>query len=305
MFANFLNQIYKVDDIFFLIVGISVVILAFITIAMIFFLIKFNRKKNPVAKDIEGNLLLEIIWIVVPTILVIIMFYYGWAGFRAMRNPPEDAMPVKVTARMWSWSFTYENGLKSNELNVPLNKPVKLIITSEDVLHSLFIPVFRVKEDAVPGMETYLWFLPDSLGKYDLFCTEYCGTGHHAMISKVNVMSPEEFYQWYEKKGEAEDIKAKDALILMEENGCLGCHTTDGAVEVGPSFKGLFGHVTVVITNGKERVVTVDEEYLKKSMLEPDADVVKGFDAIMPSQKDVLTDDEIQTIIDYIKDLND
>lgn len=301
MLSNFLNQTYKVDDIFLFIVGISVFILAIVTIAMVIFLIKFRRNKHPVAENIEGSLPLEILWVAVPTVLVITMFYYGWAGFRVMRAPPEDAMPVKVTGRMWQWHFTYENGMTSNELNVPLNRPVKLIITSEDVLHSLFIPAFRVKEDAVPGMETYLWFLPDSPGTYDLFCTEYCGAGHHSMISRVNVMPQTKFSQWYESK--AGTVKVTDALTLMEEHGCLACHTTDGTVSVGPSFKGIFGHVTVVITNGRERQITVDEEYLKRSMLEPEADVVKGFDAIMPSQKVVLSDDEINILIDYIKDL--
>ncbi len=302
MITWFNNQSGKVDSIFLFIVGISVFMLALVTFLMILFLIKFNRKKNPVAKDIEGNLPLEIIWIVIPTLLVLAMFYYGWAGFKIMRNPPKDAMPVKVTARMWSWSFTYENGQKSDELKVPLNKPVKLIITSEDVVHSLFIPAFRVKEDAVPGMETYLWFLPDKIGAYDLFCTEYCGVGHHSMISKVIVMSQEDFSKWYEKREEALP-GVKDALTLMKKNSCLDCHTVDGTVEVGPSFKGIFGKKVVVLTKGRERKLIVDEEYLRRSMLEPGADVVKGFSDVMPSQKDVLTGEEIDTIINYIKNL--
>jgi len=302
MVTGLLNQTGRVDNVFFFIVAVSVVILSIVTFTMIFFLIKFNRKRNPVAKDIESNLPLEIIWITVPTILVMAMFYYGWSGFRIMRNPPEDAMPVKVSARQWAWSFTYENGQKSNELRVPLDKPVKLIITSEDVLHSLFIPAFRVKEDAVPGMETYLWFLPDRTGEYDLFCTEYCGVGHHAMVSKVIVMSQEEFAGWYGKK-ETFAAGGRDALKIMEKKGCLVCHTTDGAKAVGPSFRGIFGKKETVITGGKERTVLVDEAYLRKSISAPNEDVVKGFPPVMPSQEGLLSDEEIENIINYIKGL--
>ncbi|RJQ20591.1 MAG: cytochrome c oxidase subunit II [Nitrospiraceae bacterium] len=200
MNTEFLNPSVNVRGVFLFIAGVSVVMLVLVTSIMVFFLIKYDRKRNPTASDIEGNLPLEISWVVIPTVLVVAMFYYGWTGFSVMREPPADAMNVKVSARMWSWSFTYENGKKSGELTVPLNRPVKLIITSEDVIHSLFIPAFRVKEDAVPGMETYLWFLPDRTGSYDLFCSEYCGAGHHAMVSKVIVMSREDFSRWYEKK---------------------------------------------------------------------------------------------------------
>jgi len=303
MFTTFLDRSANVDNVMYFIAGVSVFMLVLVTFLMIFFVVKYSSKRNPTAENIEGNLPLEIIWTVIPTILVLAMFYYGWIGFKIMRNPPKDAMPVKVTARMWSWSFTYENGQNSGELNVPLNRPVKLIIVSEDVIHSLFIPAFRIKEDAVPGMETYLWFNPDKTGTYDLFCSEYCGVGHHSMISKVNVMSQDDFSKWYEKKDEAAVPQVQDALVIMKKNGCLNCHTMDGTVEIGPSFKGIFGKKIEVITNWKEHEVVVDNEYLKRSMLEPEADVVKGFDSIMPSQKGVLTDEEIEAIINYIKDL--
>jgi len=302
MITSFLNMPAKVDNIFIFIVAISVFMLILITALMIFFIVRYMRKKSPSAKDIEGNILLEITWTVIPTILVIGMFYYGWIGFKIMRNPPKDAMLVKVIARQWSWSFTYENGKKSGELNVPLNRPVKLIINSEDVLHSLSIPAFRIKEDAVPGMETYLWFLPDRTGSFDLFCTEYCGAGHHAMISKVNVMTPDDFSVWYGKT-EAAAGKVQDALKIMENNGCLGCHTVDGTKKIGPSFKGIFGREVEVVTNGREREIVVDEAYLKRSMLEPGADVVQGFPNIMPSQKGILSDEEMNAVIEYLKKL--
>ena len=161
------------DNVFLLLLVISVVLLISITFTMIYFVVKYNRKKNPTPENIESHLLLEITWIVIPTLLVLGMFYYGWSGFKFMRTAPEGAMTVKATGRMWSWQFEYDNGIKSGELKVPIGKPVKLLITSQDVLHSLFIPAYRIKEDAVPGMETHLWFLPDKEGEYDLFCSEY------------------------------------------------------------------------------------------------------------------------------------
>jgi cytochrome c oxidase subunit 2 len=215
-------------------------------------------------------------------------------------------MLVKVTASMWSWSFQYENGRQSATLNLPLNRPVKLSITSVDVLHSLSIPAFRVKEDAVPGRETYLWFLPDAAGTYDLFCTEYCGTGHSAMTTTVEVMPVKEFKLWYAGKTEAEGKAKKlpDGATLVREKGCVACHSLDGTAKVGPTLQGVFGRKEIVVTAGKEHEIVVNEDYLKRSLLEPRADIVKGFPPIMPSQKGLLKDDEIDAIIEYLKNLN-
>ena len=300
---TFSNSTVAADNVFLFILVISVVLLVSITLIMIFFVVKYNRKKNPVPKNIESNLLLEITWTVIPTILVLAMFYYGWSGFRFMRTVPDNAMTVKATGRMWSWQFAYENGLQSGELRVPLGRPVKLIITSQDVIHSLFIPAFRIKQDAVPDLETYLWFLPDKTGEYDLFCSEYCGVKHSSMVSKVIVMDTENFQAWY-KAGEREmETAGPQGAKLLEEKGCLACHTTDGTIEAGPSFKGRFGTKVTVLTGGKEREILVDETYIKNSILHPDADIAKGFDNIMPSQEGTVNEEEINEIITYIKGL--
>jgi len=185
------------DGTFIFLTVTSLILLALITFFMLYFVVKYNRKKHPLAQQLEGNLLLEIIWTVAPTVLVLIMFYYGWINFSYMRNAPEEALPVKVTGMQWSWQFEYKNGKQSNVLNVPLGKPVKLTLTSADVIHSLFIPAFRIKEDAVPGMKTHLWFNAGEIGSYDIYCTEYCGAGHSHMRSKVVVMSAADFDQWY------------------------------------------------------------------------------------------------------------
>jgi cytochrome c oxidase subunit 2 len=207
---------------------------------------------------------------------------------------------------MWSWQFKYDNGKQSGELRVPVGRPVKLMITSEDVLHSLFIPAFRIKEDAIPGRETYLWFLPEEEGEYDLFCSEYCGVKHSSMMSKVMVTGKDDFTEWY-NSGKGADVTGSlpmlQGVALLEDKGCIDCHSIDGSVEVGPSFKGLFGKKAVVISRGKEREVIADETYVKNSILYPDADIVKGFDDIMPSQEGNVSDEELKEIITYIKGL--
>jgi cytochrome c oxidase subunit 2 len=293
--------------VFLLIAGISVLLLAGITGTMVWFAVRYRRSRHPRAENIEGNLALEIVWTVIPTLLVLAIFWVGWKGFVYMRTVPADAMLVKVTGRMWSWSFTYENGQNDTVLRMPVGRPVKLAITSADVLHSLFIPAFRVKEDAVPGRETYLWFKPDRTGSFDLFCSEYCGMGHSAMITKVEVVPEAEFQAWYAgtQKPAAAGMKAAGpgGAKLFQDKGCFACHSVDGTPKIGPTLKGAFGHRLTVITAGKEREVVADEAYLRKSLLDPQADIVKGFPPIMPPQKGALTDAEIDALIDYLKTL--
>lgn len=306
MVHGWVNLSSSVDSVFLFIVGISLVLLVGITGTMIWFAVRYRRSKHPRAENIEGNLALEIAWTVLPTLLVLAIFWVGWKGFVFMRTVPEDAMLVKVTARMWSWHFTYENGASGDVLKLPVNRPVKLSITSADVLHSLSIPAFRVKEDAVPGRENYLWFQPDVTGTYDLFCTEYCGTGHSAMVTTVVVMPEQDFDSWYRAaQSQAGDGSVPDGAKLFAEKGCIACHSIDGSPKVGPSLKGVFGHRMTVVTGGKERQITADEAYLRKSLTDPAADVVKGFPPIMPSQKGILSDAEINALIEYLKTLYD
>jgi cytochrome c oxidase subunit II len=305
MINGWQNLSGSVDNVFYFITGICVALLLGVTGVMLYFVYRYSRKRNPDPDDITGNVPLEVIWTVIPTLLVLAMFWVGWKGFEYMRTVPPDAMLVKVTARMWSWSFQYENGKQSATLNLPVGKPVKLSITSVDMLHSLSIPAFRVKEDAVPGRETYLWFLPDEAGTYDLFCTEYCGAGHSAMITKVIVMPVKDFESWYTRKTDAERSAKKlpDGAKLVQEKGCVACHSLDGSAKVGPTLKGVYGRKVTVVTAGKEREITVDDEYIKRSLLVPQADIVKGFPPIMPSQKGLLKENEIDAIIQYLKNL--
>jgi cytochrome c oxidase subunit II len=298
------NLSASVDSVFLFIMGISLVLLVGVTGTMVYFAVRYRRSRHPQAENIEGNLALEIVWTVIPTLLVLAIFWVGWKGFVYMRTVPKDAMLVKVTARMWSWGFAYENGRTSDVLKVPVGRPVKLAITSVDVVHSLSIPAFRVKEDAVPGRENYLWFKPELAGTYDLFCTEYCGMGHSAMVTKVDVMAQQEFDSWY-RAAQGKAAAGPDGAKLFAEKGCAACHSIDGSPKVGPTLKGVFGHKVTVLTGGKEREIAADETYLRRSLVDPNADIVKGFPPIMPPQKDVLTDAEIDAVIEYLKTLHE
>ena len=291
-----------VNQVFFTILVITVFLLGLITFLMVYFVIRYHQKRNPQPTDVKENIWLEIIWMVVPTLLVLTMFYYGLTGFNFLKKAPEDAMKVRVIARQWSWLFEYENGLKSLDLKVPVGKPIKLMLTSQDVIHSFYAPAFRIKQDVVPGMVNSLWFQPTAVGTFDVFCSQYCGLQHAKMLTKIVVLSEEEFKKWYQT-GKEMEAKVPPGAQLFQEKGCKACHSIDGAPGLGPTVKGLFGKTVAVLTDGKERTIAADEIYLRKSLLEPNADIVKGFPPIMPSQKGLLTDQEFDALISYLKEL--
>lgn len=306
--VNASNFVTGVDEAFVFITGVSFIFLIGLTFAMLYFIYKYNNKKNPVATQIKGSTKLEIIWTVIPTILVLVMFYYGWAGWKPMQKPPKDSFNIKVIARMWNFTFEYENGKKTDTLFVPQNKAVRLNLNSLDVLHSLYIPAFRVKEDVVPGREKFLWFIPQQEGLYDLFCTEYCGLNHSYMLNQVKVMPDKDFNAWYidtTKRVEvALDSPTANGKRIMKNIGCFACHSVDGSKLVGPTFKGIYGHKVTVVSAGNEREVTVDDEYIKKSIYDPNADVVKGFNkGLMLSYTGQLSEDDVKQITEYLKTL--
>lgn len=293
-----------VDRVFLYILIITVFLLCLITFLMVYFVIRYQKRRNPQPVDVHENIWLEIIWTIVPTLLVLTMFFYGLTGFNFLKRAPEGAMKVKVIARQWSWLFEYENGMRSAELRVPIGKPVNLSLTSEDVIHGFYVPAFRIKQDVVPGMVNHLWFQPTQVGSFDVLCTQYCGLQHAKMATQIVVLPENEFNQWYQKGKEEKEAKAPARGIqLFQEKGCRACHTIDGTSLVGPTVKGLFGKTVTVITDGKERQVVAGETYLRKSLLEPKADLVKGFPPIMPSQKGLITDEELEGIITYMKEL--
>jgi len=307
------NFVHGVDLAFKVILGISIFFLVAITITMIYFIIRYNRKRNPKATQIEGNLKLEIIWTVIPTILVMVMFYYGWAGWKPMTKPPRNSLEIKAIARMWSFRFEYPDGRITDSLYVPQDQAVKLQLEALDVIHSLYIPAFRVKEDMVPGKNKFMWFIPQKPGNYNLFCAEYCGLNHSYMTTAVIVLTREKYEQWYAEAPKITDtdeygnlIPGAKGLDIIKKNACNACHSIDGSKLIGPSYLGFYGKKKVVITNGKEREIMVDDAYIKKSIYEPNADVVKGFaQGLMLSYKEQISEEELQEIIRYIKSINE
>jgi len=291
-----------VDNVFLYILIICVFFLGLITFLMVYFVIRYRREKHPKPADIEGSTWLEITWTVVPTLIVLTMFYYGLTGFEFLKKVPEGAMIIKVMSRQWSWLFQYENGIQDTELRVPVGKPVKLLLTSQDVIHGFYAPAFRIKQDAVPGMTNYLWFQPTEIGTYDVMCSQYCGLEHAHMLSKIVVLPQEEFIKWYQGKGQEVASKGPpNGSQLYQVKGCVACHSTDGSPRVGPTFKGLLGKKEEVISAGKKEALVVNEAFIRKFISEPNVVHIEGFPPIMP--KISLTDEELTALVDYIKSL--
>jgi len=292
-----------VDAAFFFIIGTSLFFLIALTIIIIVFVIRYNRKRHPKPVQIKDNYTLEIAWTVIPLIIVMVMFYFGYVGFMPMRNAPKDAIVIKTEGRMWEWEFTYPNGKKSKDLHIPIDKPVKLLMNSMDVIHSLYIPAFRVKEDLVPGKETMIWFIAQKEGDYNIYCAEYCGLRHSYMISKAVVTEENRYNEWVADFVPSEE-KVYPGLDILKKNACIGCHSLDGSKLVGPSFKGIYNAERTVVENGKSVTLIAGDAYISKSILDPNADVVEGYSAnLMQSYKGVLNENEIKLIVDYLKDL--
>ncbi len=207
----------QTDTTFLIIISISFALLLIVTVAMIYFVIKYDRKKHPKPENIHGNTLLEVLWTLIPTILVLFIFFNSFSAFKNMRNVPPDAMQITVTGQMWKWTFDYQNGKKTDTLYVPIGKPIKMLIKSIDVNHSFYLPHFRVKEDAIPGRTNYLWFQPNELGDFTITCAEYCGLNHAYMYSKVVVMPEKEFNDWYIKPQESDSTKKDSTPVIRTD----------------------------------------------------------------------------------------
>ncbi len=303
MFSNASNFVHGVDNAFALIFGISLFFLVTLTGTMIYFIIKYNRKRHPKAEQVKDNMWLEVTWTGIPLILVFIMFYAGWEGFLPMRIVPKNTMHVKAVAKMWKYTFEYEGNKESDTLVLAVNVPVKVDLFSKDVLHGFSIPAFRIKEDIVPFKNNYSWFTPGEIGDFELYCTVYCGVSHSYMYTTVRVIDQQSFKKWLANLPEK---KADNNLgrMAIEKNGCTACHSLDGAKIVGPTFKGLYGSTRSVTTNGQKRTLIANEDYIKTSITEPDKDVVTDFpQGVMKSYKGTINDKEIQLITDYLKTL--
>lgn len=306
------NFVAGVDLAFMIILGVSIFFLISITAVMIYFIRRYKKEKHPKAVQNEGSLKLELIWTFIPLGLVLIMFYFGWMGWKPMKSPPEDAMQVTAIARMWNFKFEYENGKLTDSLYVPVNQPVVLNLRALDVLHSLYIPAFRVKEDMVPGNLKKMWFIPGQVGSYDLFCTEYCGLEHSYMYTGVRVMPEDAFEEWLQDTTAVASTvdetltPADQGYQVLVKNGCNACHSSDGSKLVGPSYLGAWGEMIEVTIDGEKTEIMADEEYIRTSIYDPNAAIVEGYNkGLMLSYEGLVSEEEVDLIIEYIKSINE
>lgn len=292
------------DALFYFIYYLSAFFFVLIVGAMIYFVLKYRRKgDDDKTSPIKGSHKIEIIWSVVPSILLMVMFVWGFAGFVEQAVPPGNSMEIRVTATQWNWAFTHPRGQcqTNNVLVVPVDQPVQLTMSSAQVLHSLYVPAFRVKRDVLPNRYTTLWFEATRLGEYDLFCTEYCGTSHSEMTGIVRVVTQEEYQTWLGSE-ECIPLAGAGGAALFELRGCTACHavTETGGSEIGPRLYGMFG-TQREMDDGSS--VLADDNYLRRAIMDPNAEVRAGFQPVMPTLAGSMTEDQINSIIDYIKSL--
>lgn len=303
MFSKASNFVHGVDSAFLIITGISVFFLVVLTGLMIYFVIKYNKKKGQPAIQIKDNMVLEITWITIPMLLVLYMFYIGWEGFIPMRQAPKDAMQITAMASMWKYEYIYPGNKVSDTLVVPIDKAVKLNLDSKDVLHGFSVPAFRIKEDMVPKKPNYAWFIAGELGDFDVYCTVYCGLNHSAMMSIIRVVSEDDYNKWLAALPEKK-VDNSLGLKILQDKGCVACHSLDGSKVVGPSLKGFFGQKRKVTIGGKAQEITADEAYVKSSIYEPDKEVVEGYSpGLMKSYKATISEKEIEQVTEYLKTL--
>jgi cytochrome c oxidase subunit 2 len=292
---------HNVDWLFNFILAISVFFFVLIVVVMVVFVLKYRRREGEgVQASPSHNLPLELTWTGIPVAIVIVIFFFGFKGYLDMATPPANAYQILVEGQKWKWSFTYPNGYVDENLHVPVDRPIELVMSSADVIHSLYVPVFRIKRDVVPGRYAKVWFEATEPGEYDLFCAEYCGTSHSDMLAHVVVHPPGEFEAWLEQASNfLETMSPVDAgRKLFQTRGCMQCHSLDGSAKTGPTLLNIFGH-SVKLSDGT--TVTADENYIRKSILEPAAQVVAGFEPVMPTFQGRLKDAEIMAIIEYLK----
>lgn len=293
-----MDTVKEVDRTFLLIFVAAAALFLIIAALVVIVLIRYHHGRHPQAAPFKDSALAEFIWVAVPSLIVMAMFISGWKSYLALQRPPEGAMRVEVTARKWSWTFAYENGRTANILYVPVNRAVLLRMTSVDVLHSFFAPAFRIKRDAVPGMTTSLWFRSSKVGTFDVLCAEYCGLGHSAMNTMIVSLSQGDFERWYEG-GEAPGAM-DGGRELYVKNGCIGCHPLDGLHGVGPSLEKIFGMERIVITREGEKTVIAGEAYVRRSILKPNEELVKGYPPVMPSYEGKIPKDDFEKLLGFL-----
>ena len=291
-----------VDHLLFFLLAVAVFFTVVIFCAIFYFAIRYRRRsEQELPRHVHTGMALEIVWSVIPFGLTMIMFTWGAAIFFKESRPPEDALPIYVVGKQWMWKLQHMEGQREiNELHVPLGRTIKLTMTSEDVIHSFFVPAFRTKQDVVPGRYSTTWWKPTKAGKYHLFCAEYCGTNHSGMIGWIYVMEPQDYQKWL-SGGAASGSMAENGAKLFQDLACSNCHKADGSGRC-PSLVGLFGR-DVKLSDG--RIVRADEAYVRESILQPNAKIVAGFQPVMPTFQGLVTEEGVLSLIEYVKSLGE
>ena len=268
--------------------------------AIAIFGVKYRRRHGREAHQIEGSMILEIAWSVIPFGIFMVIFGWGAVIYFHERTPPRGATDIYVVGKQWMWKIQHQEGQREiNELHVPVDRDIKLIMTSQDVIHSFFIPAFRIKQDVIPGRYTTLWFRATTPGTYHLFCAQFCGTDHSGMIGQVVVMNPADYQTWM-SGGTVSGSLAQNGETLFEQLGCSTCHRFDVQGR-GPNLKGIFGK-PVQLQDG--RTILADDNYVRESVLNPTAKVVSGFQPIMPSFQGQVSEEQLNALVAYVKSLS-
>jgi cytochrome c oxidase subunit 2 len=289
----------EVDHLLYFLMAVSIFFTVLIFGAIFYFAVRYRRRsEQDLPVSVHTGWALEIVWSVIPFGLTMIMFGWGASIFFRESRAPDNAMQIYVVGKQWMWKLQHMEGQREiNELHIPTGRPVKLIMTSEDVIHSFYVPDFRTKQDVVPGRYTMTWFEATKPGKYHLFCAEYCGTNHSGMIGWVYAMTPQEYQRWL--AGSPSGSLVQDGAKLFEDLACNNCHKPDGSGR-GPSLVGVFGS-TVKLAGGG--TVRADEAYIRESILSPAAKVVEGYQPDMPTFQGLITEENVVQLIEYVKSL--
>jgi len=290
----------QMDMLYLFIVAVCAFFAVTVPTVLLIFTLVFKRKTpDAVGADIHGSLILELVWTFIPFVLAMIMFIWGASVFFHLSRPPADAMDLFVVGKQWMWKIQHPEGVREiNEMHVPVGRPVRITLGSEDVIHDFSLPAFRVKMDAVPGKWTTMWFEATKTGTYHIFCAEYCGTKHSGMIGRVIVMEEQDYQAWL-AAGRSTGSAVENGERLFTDLSCNTCHKTDSTGR-GPSLIGLYGS-EVTLRNGAR--VTADENYLRESIMNSQARVVNGFQPIMPTFQGMVSEENLMQLIAYIKTL--
>jgi cytochrome c oxidase subunit 2 len=286
----------NVDALFIFLVILSGLMSLLIFSALIYFAARYRHQKGVLAEQIDGSTPLELTWTFIPLGVFLVIFAWGATVYFQQRTPARDATEVYVVAKQWMWKLEHSEGQREiNALHIPVGRDVKLIMTSQDVIHSFFVPAFRIKQDVLPGRYTVTWFRATKPGTYHLFCAEYCGTQHSSMIGSIIVMEPAQYEAWM--SGGSNGPLSASGEKIFAEHGCATCHRTDLQGR-GPNLQGVFGK-PVQLEDG--RMVTADENYLRESILDPGAKIVKGFKPVMPTFQGLVSEEQLNALVAYVK----